>query len=71
MTNVRKTVGMVCCLFQAAGTQSKAAYGRWMTGEGHWYRKRQRGQVQCKECEEEMALGLMAGHMQTQNGRAA
>ena len=26
-TNVRKTFGMVCCLFQAAGTKSEAAYG--------------------------------------------
>ena len=32
--NVGKTVGMFCLLFQVAGTQSEAAYGRLMTGEG-------------------------------------
>ena len=32
-TNAGKTVSMVCRPFQAAGTQSVAAYGRKMTGE--------------------------------------
>ena len=32
--NVGKTVSMVCRPCQAAGTQSEAAYGRKMTGEG-------------------------------------
>ena len=37
-TNVRKTVGMVCRPCQAAGTQSEAAYGQRMMGEGPSYR---------------------------------
>ena len=65
-TNVRKTVGMICCPCQATGTQSDVAAGRQMMGEGPSYRERQRGRVQCTECGEEMALGLLAGHMQTQ-----
>ena len=36
-TNVRKTVGMVCRPYQAAGTQSEAAYERRMTGVGPSY----------------------------------
>ena len=28
-------------------------------------------QIHCKECGDEMALMLLAGHMQTQHGRAA
>ena len=31
-TNVRKTVGMVCRQFQAAGNQSELEYGRRITG---------------------------------------
>ena len=31
-TNVGKTVGMVCCPFQAVGNLSEAAYGRRVTG---------------------------------------
>ena len=38
-TNVRKTVGMVCHPFQATGTQSEAAYGQQMTGEGASYQE--------------------------------
>ena len=63
--NVRKTVGMVCLPCQAAGNQLEVAYGRRMTGEGSSYRERQKGRVQCKECGEEMALGLMAGNTGT------
>ena len=44
-TNVGKTVGMVCRPCQAAGTQSEAAYGRRITGEGPTYRERLNGQV--------------------------
>ena len=40
-------------------------------GEGPSYQEQQRGRVQCNQCREEMALGLMVGHMQTQHGRAA
>ena len=56
-TNAGKTVGMVCCPCQAVGTQSEAAYGRRMTGEGPSYWERQKGRVQCRECGEEMATG--------------
>ena len=51
--------------------QSEAAYGIRMMGEGPLYRERQRGRVQCKECGEEIALGFMAGDMQTHHGRSA
>ena len=54
-TNVRKTVGMVCRPCQAEVTQSEAAYGRRMTGEGPSYREQQKGQFHCMECREEMA----------------
>ena len=36
-TNTGKTAGMVCCPFQAAGTQSESAYRRRMIGEGTSY----------------------------------
>ena len=42
-TNLGKKFGMVCHPFQAAGTQSEAACGQWMTGEGTSYRERQKG----------------------------
>ena len=48
-TNVRNTVGMVCCPCQAAGTQSEVTYERRMTGEVPLYWERQRGRVQYKE----------------------
>ena len=69
-TNVRKKVGMVCRQYQAAETQLEAAYRRSMPVEGPSFRERNRGQVQCKECGEDMALGLMVEHIQTQHGRA-
>ena len=40
LTNVGKTVGMVCRPCQAAGTQSEATYGKNMTGYGPYYRER-------------------------------
>ena len=61
-TNVGNTVGMVCCYFQAAGTQSEAADERQMTGEGITYWERQRVGVKCSDCGEEIAVGLMAVH---------
>ena len=70
-TYVRKTVGMVFRPCQAAGTQSGAAYVRHITGEGPNYREKQNGQVQCRECREEMAAGSVARHKMTQHGRAA
>ena len=39
-TYTGKTVSMVYHPYQAAGTQSEAAYGRWITGEGPTYRER-------------------------------
>ena len=62
---------MVYRPFQAAGTQSEAAYGRQMMVEGHSYRERQKGQVKCRECGEEMAAGSLAGNRMTQHGQAA
>ena len=40
--NVGKTVSTVCRPCQAAGTQSEAAYGRRMTGEGPKYQEHQK-----------------------------
>ena len=48
--NIGKTVRMVFCPCQAAGTQSEAAYDRWMTVEGISFRERQRVGVECLEC---------------------
>ena len=42
-----------------------------MTGAGPSYWERQRGRIQHKDFREEMDLGLMEGHMQTQHGREA
>ena len=64
-TNLGKTVSMVCRLCEAAGTQSEAAYRKKMAGEGPTYWERQRGQVECRECGEEMAAGLLASHRMT------
>ena len=68
-TKVGKTVRMVCRLFQAAGTQSETAYRQHITCAGPSYRERQRVWVQCAECGEEMALGFLAVHRQTQHGK--
>ena len=67
-TNVGKTVSMVFCPCQAAGTQSEAAYGRRMTGEGPTYRERWKGSVQCGYFGKEMAAGSLASHMLMQHG---
>ena len=61
-TNVRKTVGIVCHMCQGAGMQSEAEYGRQMAGSGTSYQDRQRVQVQCAECGEDMELGSLAVH---------
>ena len=37
--NGRKTAGMVCRSYQAAGNMSEAAYGRRITGKGLTYRE--------------------------------
>ena len=49
-TNVRKTVGMVCRPFQAAGNQFDVSYGRHIMGEGPTYRDQLKGRVSCREC---------------------
>ena len=49
-TNVRKTVGMICCHCQAAGNQLEAAYGRRIMGKGPTYRECHKGWVHCREC---------------------
>ena len=67
--NVGKTVSMVFQPCQVAGTQSEAAYGRKMAGEGPIYRERQKGQVECGECGKEMVAGSMASHWMTQHGQ--
>ena len=64
-TNVRKTVSMVWRPCQAAGTQSVAAYGKKMTGEGPTYRERQKERVECGECGKEMEAGSLASHRMT------
>ena len=69
-TNVGKTVGMVCRPWQAAGTQSEAAYGRRMAGEGPTYWERQKGRVKCRERGEEMSEGSLEGHRMTQHRQA-
>ena len=66
-TNVGKTVSMVFRPFQEAGTQSEAAYGRKMTGEGPTYQERQKEWVQCRECGKEMVAGSLASHRVTQH----
>ena len=38
--NIEKTVGMICCPYQAVGTQSEAAYEQRMTGKVLSYRER-------------------------------
>ena len=70
-TNVGKTVGMVFRQCQAAGTRSEAVCGRRMIGEDHLYWERQRGRIQYKESGEDMALRLLAGHIQTQHGQGS
>ena len=69
-TNIRKKVGMVCHPCQAAGNQSEAAYGRWITGEGTTYQECQKGRVQCRECGEEMAAISVEVYRMTQYGQA-
>ena len=52
LTNVGKTVGIVCRPCHAAWTQSEAAYGRRMTEEGPSYHDWQKGRLQRRECRE-------------------
>ena len=47
------------------------AYRRQITGEGPTYRERQKGQVHCRECGEEMAAVSLETHLMTHHGRVA
>ena len=69
-TNVGDTVGMVFRPFQDAGTQAEAAYEQQITGVRYLYWEIQRVRVHCMECKEEMVLGLLAVHLQTQHGKS-
>ena len=70
-TNVRKTAGMVCHPFQAAGNLTTEAYGRSITGMGPSYRERLKDQVACGECGEMLEVGSLSSHLMTKHGRAA
>ena len=63
--NAGETVDMICRPFQVAVNQSEEAYRRRITGEGIAYWERQKGQFQCRECGEEMAVGYVAVHTMT------
>ena len=66
MTNVGKTVSMVCHPCQAgAGNRTEEAYGRRLTGEGRSYAERQRERVACRECGDFLAVGSMSSHLIT------
>ena len=72
LTNVGKTVSMVCHPCQgAAGNRTEEAYGRRITGEGRLYAERQRERIECVECGEFLAVGSMSSHLMTRHGKAA
>ena len=72
LTNVRKTVSMVCHPCRAgAGNRTKAAYSRRLTGLGKSYAERQREIVAYEECGEEITVGSMSSHLMTGHGKAA
>ena len=65
-TNVGKTVSMVCHPFQAtAGNRTLEADGRRLMGEEKTYTERQREQVECVECGEQLAVGSISSHLMT------
>ena len=68
-TIVGKTVRMFFQPCHAAGTQSVAAYGKNITGEGPTYQERQKEQVECGECGKETTAGSLASHRMTQHGQ--
>ena len=71
MTNVGKTVRMVCHPCQAgARNTTEEAYGRRITGGGS-YAERQQERVACVECGEVLAIGSMSSHLMTRHGKAA
>ena len=72
LTNVAKTVSMVCQPCRAgSGNRTPDGYRRRVTGEGLSYRERKRERVACGECGVEIAAGSLSGHLMTRHGRAA
>ena len=72
MTNVGKTVRMVCHPCQAeAGNRTEEAYSWRITGEGRSYAERQRERVACRECGEFLMVGSMSSHLMTRHGKAS
>ena len=62
MTNVGKTVEMLCRPCCAVRTHLDAAYEQLMMGEGITYRYLQRLRVKCPECGADLTAGLLASH---------
>ena len=72
LTNVGKTVSMVCHPCQAgSGNRTEEAYGRRVTGMGRSYTDRQREKVECGECGEVLAVKSMSSYLMTRHGKAA
>ena len=72
LTNVRKTVSMVCHPCRAgAGNRTEEAYGRRLSGEERSYMEIQRERVACGECGEVLAVGSMSSHLMTRHGNVA
>ena len=70
LTNVRKTVIMVCHPCRAgAGNRTEEAYGRRVTRVGRSYAERQRERVACGECGEFLAIGSISSHLMTRHGK--
>ena len=56
-TKIRKTVGMVCQPYQAAGVWEDKAYTRQMTREGRIFEGRQQDWVLFPECGKDLVKG--------------
>ena len=69
--NFGETVDMVCLPCQLVRTQSEAAYGLRITGEGPTYPERQKGGLKCREFGDKMAAGSLAGHRMTHHELSA
>ena len=66
LTNVRKTVSMVCNPCRAgAGNRTEEAYSRRVVGVRKSYAERQGERVACEECGEVIAVGSMLSHLMT------
>ena len=72
MTNIGKTVSMVCHPCQAgAGKRTEEAYGWRITGKGRSYVERQREKGACGECGEFLTIGSMSSHLMTRHVKLA